>query len=69
MLSGDINPIHMSDILAVLFGQKGRIAHGFMVLGKAFSTLKVDTLDHVAFYLKGPTPHSTEVSLMASLGT
>jgi len=44
-LSGDINPIHVSEILGVLFGQSGMIAHGAMVLGKALSTLKSEKLD------------------------
>lgn len=63
-LSGDFNPIHTSDILAKLFGQKRRIAHGAMVISKALSFLarkNKDVGNSIGFSFKGPTPCDSEV--------
>ena len=60
MFSGDVNPIHTSNLLAYLFGQKGRIAHGVMVMAKALSL--IDNIEGVhipnnklGVSFKGPT--------------
>ena len=70
MLSGDVNPIHISNILALLFGQKGRIAHGAMVMGKALSLMDSIEAVHIPNKLgvsfKGPTPCGAVVTVKKS---
>lgn len=71
MLSGDINPIHTSDILAKLFGQKRRIAHGAMIVAKALLQLEKvggakdesKIANGLAVAFKGPTPCNSEVAI------
>jgi hypothetical protein len=65
-LSGDVNPIHISGFLAKLFGQKGRIAHGAMILGKALTQLEsLDTHVPLKFGIsfKGPIPCNSTVEI------
>jgi acyl dehydratase len=66
LLSGDVNPIHMSSWLAKLFGQKGRIAHGMMILGKALTQLESrDSFVplRLAVSFKGPVPCDSTVEI------
>lgn len=70
-LSGDVNPIHMSTPLAWMLGQKGRIAHGAMVIGKVLSVLEKTQklnaasgiLTQFGVSLKGPVPCGSTISL------
>lgn len=72
-LSGDVNPIHMSTPMAWLFGQRSRIAHGAMAVGKALSYLERQSplllsSVHQSFgvALKGPVPCGSSVTLQLS---
>lgn len=68
LLSGDINPIHVSAFAAKLLGQKSRIAHGAMVVGKALSAVQGphQSLSSMAVSFKGPTLSKAEVNVTAS---
>jgi hypothetical protein len=72
-LSGDVNPIHMSTPMAWLFGQRSRIAHGAMAVGKALSYLERQSplllsSIHLSFgvALKGPVPCGSSLTLQLS---
>ena len=57
MVTGDINPIHMSKVLAKLFGFKKDLAHGMWSIGRGLSFFDhVDFLKPVRFDVafKGP---------------
>ncbi|MDW8259734.1 MAG: MaoC/PaaZ C-terminal domain-containing protein, partial [Gammaproteobacteria bacterium] len=43
-LAGDLNPIHLSDITARLFGFNGAIAHGMWSLARSVADLDRDFL-------------------------
>lgn len=73
-LSGDVNPIHMSTPMAWLFGQRSRIAHGAMVVGKALDHLERQfpgllSPIHRSFAVtfKGPIPCGSSVTLQLPL--
>lgn len=70
ILSGDINPIHMSQIGAKLFGQKGRIAHGAMILGKALAHLEqrqqIAVPKKLGVSFKGPIPCGSTLDVKAT---
>ncbi|MCR8924425.1 hypothetical protein NO559_16750 [Dasania sp. GY-MA-18] len=78
-ITGDYNPIHMSPLLAKLFGLKRDIAHGFGVLAQALAhannssgLLNANSNNHNTIQLdvifKGPVYLESEVNLQQDAG-
>jgi acyl dehydratase len=69
---GDVNPIHMSSLGAVLFGQSGRVAHGMHVIAKVLESLEVQLAESLllsrewAVSFKGPVPVNSELCVSSS---
>jgi len=65
-ITGDYNPIHMSPLLAKLFGLKRDIAHGFGVLAEAIEHAGMNCKDNkcqVDVVFKGPVFLQSQVNL------
>ena len=67
-ISGDYNPIHISKILAKIFGFKRDLVHGMWVLGKTVSSLpapEASPAQRVDVSFKGPVFMTHDVKLQA----
>ncbi len=65
-ITGDYNPIHMSPLLAKLFGLKRDIAHGFGILAEAIEHAGMNCRDkacQVDVVFKGPVFLQSQVNL------